>query len=251
METLKIRDFISKIEANFLPPETWDNCGLIVGSPERETGRLALVLDASPEALDEAVRKGCNTLITHHPIIFTPISQVDTSQLAGATIARAIKHDISIISFHTNWDKSGLNDALADLLGLRDTVRFPSGFGAAGELKDEISAKELSEKLKSSWGLSRVVLHNFGGNIIRRVAICGGSGGELWSEALSQKADIYITSEVKLHIRLAARAAGLCIMEADHAEMERTSLTALAKLIESVTGIKVLRLSDGKNGEVL
>lgn len=100
--------------------EEWDNVGLQVGDPGAEVAKIMVALDPLPEVLDAAIQSGCRLLVTHHPLIFSPLRQVTTSGSTGQSVTKAISAGLSIISMHTNYDiaEGGLNDLLAGRIGL-------------------------------------------------------------------------------------------------------------------------------------
>ncbi|OGT99993.1 MAG: Nif3-like dinuclear metal center hexameric protein [Geobacteraceae bacterium GWC2_48_7] len=119
---LKVSDilgFINKIAPPDLA-ESWDNPGLQVGNPVGEVNRIMVALDPSPPVIEAAITSHCNLLVTHHPLIFKPLSSISTATPHGKTIHDAIKNKLSIIALHTNYDiaEGGLNDVLAQKIGL-------------------------------------------------------------------------------------------------------------------------------------
>ena len=245
---MNIKNLLHQIDkiAPFSLSETWDNTGLIVGDNEMPVSNICLTLDVTPDIADQAMDSGCNVIVTHHPIIFNPINNVDTSSFIGATIKKAIKNDIAIISLHTNWDKSGLNNALATTLNLNNIrtlqpqKKEEDRLGVIGELPQKENPDDFLKMVKAAWNLSHAICFKAEENkAISSVAICGGAASELWHDAFHENADVYITAEVKHSHRLAAVHKGLYIIEADHYEMENYSLSTLAKLLEEMTQISV------------
>lgn len=114
-----ILGFINKIAPPTLA-ESWDNPGLQVGNPTGEVNRIMVALDSSPPVIEAAIRSRCNLLVTHHPLIFKPLSSVSTATPHGKSIHDAIENKLSIIALHTNYDSAdgGLNDLLAQKIGL-------------------------------------------------------------------------------------------------------------------------------------
>ena len=251
---MKIKDLLHQLDkiAPFCLSETWDNTGLILGDNETPVSGICLTLDATPNVVDQAAGLKCGVLITHHPLILDPVRNVDTSSFTGAVIKKAIKNDIAIISLHTNWDKSGLNNALASALKLKNirTLRPHKNeedrIGVIGELPRKENLDDFLKTVMDAWNLSHVICHEAKGKkTISRVAICGGSASELWIDAHNEKADAYITAEVKHHHRLAAAYKGLPIIEADHYEIENYSLPNLAKLLKKITKTDIKIIDPG------
>jgi len=102
--------------------EDYDNCGLLTGDKNVETTGALLTLDCTEEIIDEAIRKNCNLVIAHHPIVFSGLKKITGANYIQRTIIKAIKNDIAIYACHTNLDnvKQGVNKKIADKLGLQN-----------------------------------------------------------------------------------------------------------------------------------
>ena len=108
---MKIKDVIAALDV-FAPlplQEDYDNAGLQVGLTEAELSGALLCLDATEAIVDEAIRKGCNLIVTHHPLIFHRLRQIGDRDYVQRTVMKAIKHDITIVSMHTNLDSAEEN----------------------------------------------------------------------------------------------------------------------------------------------
>lgn len=121
---MKIRDIITSIEA--IAPlrlqEDWDNAGLIAGDANSVCSRVLCTLDVTPEVVDEAIEKGCNLIVAHHPIIFTGLKKLNGQTYAEQVIIKAIKNDVAIYAAHTNLDNVlwGVSGMMAEKLGLKN-----------------------------------------------------------------------------------------------------------------------------------
>lgn len=104
--------------------EAWDNPGLQIGDPVADVARVMVALDPTPAVIDSALKNSCQLLVTHHPLIFKPLKSISTATTLGASIQKAIKGGLSIVSLHTNYDiaSGGLNDLLASKIGLSSSV---------------------------------------------------------------------------------------------------------------------------------
>lgn len=128
-----IKDLHRKIEA--LAPrhmaESWDNVGLLIGDEDQKVNKVLLALDATPSVIDEAIAKGADLIVTHHPLIFKGIKNINNKTVLGKSILKLIKNNIGLISAHTNLDTAwgGTNDVLASLLGLEQIkILEPQGY---------------------------------------------------------------------------------------------------------------------------
>ena len=243
---MKVKDLLNYI-GTFAPwhlAEEWDNPGLQAGSYEAGVTKVAICLDAVPEAVMEAAEKGCEVLLTHHPLIFRALKKINVDVELGRTIKEAIKRGINIIAAHTNWDKAddGVNFTLAKLIGLEDIKPLSEDFGLIGKIENGLETEKFLERVKNSWNLSRIDFYSGGSkHKISKVALCGGSGAEFWSAAKLHDADIYLTADMKYHELADAANAGLSIGLCDHGEMERASLPKLAEKI-SGSGLEAIIL---------
>ena len=236
---MTIREFLRVIDsfAPFALAESWDNSGLMFGSYDSDVKRVAIALDPVAEAVISASENHCDVLLTHHPLIFRAIKNINLDSDLGRAIYEAARRDVSIISAHTNWDsaESGVNATLAELLGLREVSRLTceANYGLVGNLPEKISLEDLLMRIKSCWNLSRLDCYNPRENL-RRVALCGGSGAEFWRAARDSGADIYVTADMKYHEIIDATKSGLTLAIPEHGEMERASLPKLAEKIRGI-----------------
>ncbi len=247
----KTKDVIRAIEefAPFAWSCEWDNPGLQAGSPEWEVKGVAVSLDATEQALSEAIEQKCSCLVVHHPMVFEPLRSFQTQTVPGGKILKALDHRISVIAAHTNWDVSpcGVNALLGEKLGLAGPVPLEDGpegswgIGLCGDLKPGIPEKDLGDFLCDCWKLSWVRSYNLPKSP-SRIALVGGSGGEMWPLALSKGADVFITADMKYHQLVDAVESGLGVVVVDHGEMERLSIPVLRKMLEGFLPVKVIEV---------
>ena len=132
--------------------ESWDNAGLQVGLTEAEVSGALLCLDVNERIVDEAIVKGCNLIVSHHPLLFRGLKQISGANDVQRTVIKAIKHDIVVVSMHTNMDNAmnGVNWKIAEHLGLKETAFFASknvediecGSGVIGQLPEAMAADD-------------------------------------------------------------------------------------------------------------
>jgi len=249
---MKVQDILSKIDAAapFRKAAEWDNVGLMVGDPRWEVRRVGFALDLLPEVIEEAFRKGCQCLVTHHPMFFEPLRCIDISTSLGKAIQLAIKADMAVLSAHTNWDgaEGGVSYVLAKKLRLGAITPLSmfedgvGGMGAAGGLPAPILLKEALGVIKKAWNLTRLDYYGVQDCSILRMALCGGSGGSLWPAALKAKADLYITADMKYHEIMSCVRSKLNVAIVDHAEMEGATLLELARHVAVPGELEVVLL---------
>ena len=122
--TTKISEVIACIEqmAPLAYQGSWDNSGVQVGNPDQEVTAALLCVDITEATVDEAIERGANLIISHHPLIFKGIKKLTGRNYIERVIIKAIQHDIVLYSAHTNMDKclGGVNFRIAQKLGLKN-----------------------------------------------------------------------------------------------------------------------------------
>lgn len=122
MKIKEISDFLEAYAPLSLQ-ESYDNSGLLIGSPEKEINKALICLDVTDAVMDEAIKENCGLIIAHHPLIFKGVKKLTGSNLVERLIIRAIKNDMAIYAIHTNLDNihHGVNAMLAEKMGLTQT----------------------------------------------------------------------------------------------------------------------------------
>ncbi len=214
--------------------EDYDNCGLLVGNPEMNCTGVLCSLDCTEAVIEEALEKGCNLIVSHHPIIFKGIKQFNENSYVARTVRKAIQHNIALYAIHTNLDSilNGVNKTLADRLhlenrqilapkpGLFDQNGTPVGSGLKGELPLETDEAEFLNWMKEKFNLSVIKHTPFTGKPLKNIALCGGSGSFLIVEAKAQQMDCFITSDLKYHDFFEADGQ-LLLVDIGHGESEQ------------------------------
>ena len=208
---MKIKQVLSALE-RFAPlplQESWDNAGLQVGLTEAEVSGALLCLDVNERIVDEAIAKGCNLIVSHHPLLFRGLKQISGADDVQRSVIKAIKHDIVVISMHTNMDNAqdGVNWKIAEHLGLTDVAFFApktvdgleAGSGVIGTLPEAMAADDFVLLVKRQFDVECAQCNELLRRPIRRVAICGGAGDFLLGDAVRQGADAFITGEMHYH----------------------------------------------------
>lgn len=214
------------------PPElaeSYDNVGLLAGHPDRPVEKVLVALDLTLGAVEEANRIGAQLIVTHHPILFRGRKNLREDDAEGAAVCEMIRSRIGLIAAHTNFDNAecGVNDALAQALGLHDVHHLAQGM-RIGTLEKRHTPESLGALIeKRIGGRARVYAQSSDG-FIERVAVCGGAGGDFFEESASAGAQAFVTGEIRYHDALAAVAGGLCIVEAGHYETEHIAIKLLA-----------------------
>ena len=244
----KCGEIISVLES-IAPPSlalSFDNAGLNIGCIDSEITGITVCLDATEEVIKESIEKGNNLIVSHHPLIFTPIANLNCSYENYKAVALAIKNDINIYSMHTNLDavKGGVNDTLASLLGVKnsqiiDKLDEESGLGRVGDI-EQISLGALAQKIQELLCFPVRIIADSKDKKLSKIAVVNGSGAdaEYLVKAKEMGAECFITSEVKHHIALFARAIKMPIIESGHYATERFFIPTLSTLIEKALNNK-------------
>lgn len=214
--------------APYSQAEAWDNCGLQAGSPAQIVTGCLVALDVTMEAIRQAEVMGANLIVTHHPLIFRPLSAIP----GGDRICRLIAGGIASISAHTNLDRAagGVNDALCAALSLSEPKALDSGM-RLGLLPAEMTLPELAEYVRKRLGAPAV--EYLGEGTVRRAAVFSGAGGDAWEEAKAASADVLITGEVKHNEWIDAWNHRFPLAAAGHHATEQVVLGPLARYLSS------------------
>lgn len=228
MTTVKnIYDYINSI-APFDTQEEWDNAGFLIGEFRKEVKKAVLCLDVTKSVAQLAAEQGAELIISHHPIIFHPVSEIKK----GSAVYTCVENNIAVISAHTNFDiaKCGINFNLAKLLGLQNIRQIENSFLALGELKNEMRVSEFAEAVNGILKVSGL-RYTCGENRIKTVAVGGGACEEYLDEAMSA-ADCFLTGDAKYHFLLDSAEIGYPVISAGHYETEYKPFLMLADTLK-------------------
>ena len=223
--------------------EPWDNDGVMV-LPEgtREVRKVALALDASGGLPHFAAEFGADLILTHHPLIFKPLSSIDSSFAKHRTIMALIRRDIPLISLHTRFDAAdcGVNRVLAAALGVTVDENMISPAERKGAVYGSVrpdTARNLALRAKELFNPAAITLSN-PGKPVSRIGILGGAGKEFLKTALSLGLDLLLTGELPYNDLLEASEDGLSCLCFGHYESEIPVMYALKKILESEFGVE-------------
>ena len=232
-----VKDILNLLDevAPFGLAEEWDNSGLQIGSPDQPVGKMLMALDPTLEVVREALSQKAQLLLTHHPLIFKKISSISLNLYPGQVILEAIKGNLSIISAHTNLDQAenGINRILArifelqniEILQINNHPYHPQlGLGCIGDLPFSKPLGEMAAWVKDKIGAAHVSAVGRREKLINRLAVVGGSGGSMVSQAFQKGADLLITGDIGHHDSLEALSLGLGLIDCGHFLTEWTAL---------------------------
>lgn len=236
-----VREIAAVIES-FAPlrlQEDYDNAGLQIGDPSMQCTSVLICLDVTEEVVAEAVARGCNLIVSHHPLLFKGLKSVTGKSPVERIVAETIRRGIAVYSAHTNLDsaREGVSYEIAHTLGLRNLEVLESnpgeegtGLGVVGDI-DAIPKMEFLRKVKKTFGVrglrysaqtSRLV--------VRRVAVCGGAGASLIGRAAAVGADTYVTADLKYH-DFTTWGPDLLLADIGHYESELCAEKILARIV--------------------
>lgn len=243
MTVKDIYNYLNEI-APFDTAEEWDNCGLTIGSFNKDVKKIYIALDVTNDVLKDAISFGADLVITHHPMIFNPISQIFCDSL----VYKAVASGISFIASHTCLDKAegGVNHCLANRVGIKNLKTSENDeFLKYGEI-EPCSAEDFAKKIKSALG--GAVSFTDSGKTIKTVAMCSGSGGDMVAQAKCVGADAFLTGEAKHHEYLLSKNLGVSMFVAGHFETENIVCEYLYNSLKEKFGNEIeIKVSDLKN----
>ena len=257
---LRIHEIVSAFEAvaPLALQESYDNSGLIVGDRDAEVTRALLCLDCTEAVVDEAIGKGCDIIIAHHPIVFGGLKRFTGGDYVQRTVIKAIQNNIAIYACHTNLDnvlRGGVNERIAQQLGFdvervlrpiaADFGSFASsrgvvdsevfrtaGAGILCNLQKPMNVLDFLQHVKERMGAEVVKYAKCDIEVVGKVAICGGAGSFLIGDALRAGADAFITSDVKYHEFFDAQGKML-LCDIGHYESERYTIDLFSNILSA------------------
>ena len=257
---LRIHEIVSAFEAvaPLALQESYDNSGLIVGDRDAEVTRALLCLDCTEAVVDEAIVKGCDIIIAHHPIVFGGLKRFTGGDYVQRTVIKAIQNNIAIYACHTNLDnvlRGGVNERIAQQLGFdvervlrpiaADFGSFASsggvvdsevfrtaGAGVLCNLQKPMNVLDFLQHVKERMGAEVVKYTKCDIEVVGKVAICGGAGSFLIGDALRAGADAFITSDVKYHEFFDAQGKML-LCDIGHYESEKYTIDLFSNILSA------------------
>ena len=220
--------------------EDWDNSGLQCGNRDKEIRKVFIALDATNEVIDQAIEFGADLLLTHHPLIFSPLSSIDSEDYIGKRIYRLIQNDIVLYAMHTNFDVCCMREALDSRIGLEDVRPLEvlpgysdMGIGSVGTLDTEMSLQSLMDRILERFGISNVKLFGNPDTKVRKVGVLGGSGKSEIDLAVAAGCDVYISGDIDHHSGIDALEKGIAVIDAGHYGLEHVFSEYMREYLES------------------
>ncbi|MBP5662261.1 MAG: Nif3-like dinuclear metal center hexameric protein [Clostridia bacterium] len=217
----------------------WDHVGLQAGDPKQTVTRVLLALDVTRAVIEEAKAQNCGMILSHHPLLFRPITSASLECAEGEMLSLLYRYSIALYCAHTSLDAApgGVNDALCDLLELSDiTLLSPYeagdttvACGRMGTLPYLMNGEELLDFVKKKTGAHTLLHGGLAGHVFRTLALSTGAAGE---EGLHSPADVFLTGEMKYHTALEMRRIGKAFLAAGHFQTENPVCAFWAKHLQ-------------------
>ncbi len=252
---MKCKELTARLEA--LTPvsfaEDWDNVGLLLGRQDKEVSSILLAVDATEDVIRQAIEKGVDMLLTHHPLIFKAMNRITDEDFTGRRIVKLLQADMCYYAMHTNFDVLGMADAVADEMNLspREVLDITfedeiakEGIGRVGSLPRQMTLRECAAFVKETFNLEQVRIFGEADQVIDRAAVVPGSGKDYIRQAIEKGADVLITGDVGHHDGLDANLQGIAVLDAGHFGLEKIFVPYMeAVLSRELPQIKVYMAS--------
>ncbi len=233
-----------------------DNVGLIVGDSEREAAKILVTCDVDEFVAQEAADIGADMIISHHPLMFNAIKHLNEDNPEQRALRIMVKNDIAMYAAHTNLDvaRGGLNDFMAEKLGLTDTevIDFvcdrdgaAQGYGRIAKLDEKITLGELMERCKAAFDLDGGRFVGEPDDIISTVAINTGGGAGIMDLCIEKKADVFITGDIKYNPARDAYEHGMDLIDIAHYDTEKIVMEYFEKFF-SDTDLQIVKSKANK-----
>ena len=208
----------------------FDNVGTLVGDRNKTVTKAIIALDCTMPVINEALKNGCELIITHHPVIFNGIKSV----LDDTLVYEIIKNGLSVISMHTNLDQGddGVNDTLCNVIGLKnvETVEAPDKFLLKKGEISPLSADDFAKHLKN---VLNYPVKYVGEGEIKNVLVCSGSGAQYNTQCIVNGCDALVTAEVRHNNFLDAAQNGVALFDCGHFNTEVVVIKPLCEMLSN------------------
>lgn len=232
----------------------FDNVGLLVGDYDKDIKKMLISLDLTYEVLDEAINQNVDFILTHHPLIFSPLKKVTSDTIVGGLVLKLIKNDINYYASHTNLDKSmlGTNMLLANKLSLYNTkfIEDNSLICVIGDTNISLSDIILKIKKELNIDFIRLIGDNKEELILNKIAISTGSGDSthLFNSCKENGVELLITGDLKYHTMQYAKDIGLLVIDASHFYTENIISRYLKEILEKkLDNVEIIISKNHKN----
>ena len=243
---MKCNDILDNL-LKVMPKElamSWDNVGLLAGSKEREVKNIVVCLDLSEKLIERAINLKADLIVSHHPLIFSPIKNVTDETSVGKRLVSLIKNDISYIALHTNYDIAAgcMSDLVAERIELRGeplektaSMEEDVGIGKVGDLEKHLKISEIAKLVKERFKLPHLRVFDGGEDrLVSRIAISPGSGKGMYKAAYEKRASLLISGDISHHDAVDALELGVATIDAGHYGLEHIFIADMAQRLRNM-----------------
>lgn len=269
---MKCREVINLLEQ--LSPEKyacdWDNVGLLVGRKEKEVKKILVTLDATNRVIQKAIAQEVDMIVTHHPMIFSSIKQVNEENFTSEKVLDLVEHGICCYAMHTNFDAiGGMADLIASeqYLNLQDVLPIEptneicaldgEGMGRFGKLPYAMTAYEVAEYVKERLQIPTIMLYQDASQVqkvFEKIAVLPGSGKSEMRKVWNSGYELYLTGDYGHHEGLDAIDMGLTVLDATHHGLEHIFISYIGNYLRKHIkddAVKILEVDSGCPMKVL
>lgn len=229
---MKCTEIIKRLE--ILAPsgfaEEWDNVGLLAGRRTKEVKKVYLAVDATDEVVEDAIEAEADMLLTHHPLIFSPLKSITEEDFISRRVLKLLQADICYFAMHTNFDVMNMADAAADELMLKNRqvlqVTYEDeiskeGIGRYGRLPHIMTLTECAEYVKETFRLPAVRVYGEPDDRVEIAAVSPGSAKEVVPYAIKAGVEVLISGDINHHMGIDLVAQGVSVIDAGHYGLEK------------------------------
>tara|TARA_B100000795_G_scaffold269068_1_gene257419 strand:- start:32 stop:811 length:780 start_codon:yes stop_codon:yes gene_type:complete len=254
MTIRNVTNYLEKI-APLEQAEDFDNVGLLIGDYNTKVNGVLITLDTLEKTIDEAIANNCNLIISFHPIIFNGLKKINGNSYVERVVLKAIQNNIAIYATHTALDNSnvGVSAKMCDVLGLINyKILIPKdndsiGMGMIGELQESMSEDDFLNYTKMIFNSGGVRFSKKTGKPIQKIAVLGGAGSFAIPNAIQEKADAYISADLKYHDFFKAEDK-ILLIDVGHYESEQFTKNLLVEyLTKKFTSFAVILSEESTN----
>jgi len=235
MKILEIYEFLNKLSP-FELQESWDNSGLLVGDFKQDIKKIVLSIDVDEELIDSL--EDSTLLITHHPIIFSGLKQLEFNKYPANLLQKMIQKNISNIAMHTNFDQTHMNDFVVTHILSYEIIKKDS-FITYFKIDEDFD--DFAKKISNIFSLPHVKCVK-STNKVKKVALTTGSGASLIKDV---QADCFLTGDIKYHDAMEAKSINMSLIDIGHFESERFFAQILLPYLKNL-GLEAI-ISSSKN----
>ncbi|HIR94330.1 MAG TPA: Nif3-like dinuclear metal center hexameric protein [Candidatus Egerieimonas intestinavium] len=220
----------------------WDNVGLLAGRRDRQVDTVFVALDVTEETLQGAVDAGAQMMVTHHPLLFSPVKQINDGDFMGRRLLGLIEHQVTYYAMHTNFDVTGMGELNRQALGIEESLPLEAedpqnphiGIGRVGDLREPVTLEEFARRVKEGMKVPSLRVYGDPGMMISRAAVCGGSGKSVIGQALEAGAQALVTGDVDYHTAIDTLARGMAVIDPGHYGSEYVFISYMAEQLRQM-----------------